>query len=92
MVIHPPAPFLLACGYVCVQRLNERVPFLDYSYDEMANYDLSASINFVLNKTGQDQVYYVGHSQGTTIGTYVIKPGGGYSVFLQSLCLFLKGK
>lgn len=39
-----------------------------FSYDEMANYDLPASINFILNKTGQEQVYYVGHSQGTTIG------------------------
>lgn len=39
-----------------------------FSYDEMANYDLPASINFILNKTGQQQVYYVGHSQGTTIG------------------------
>ncbi|XP_004413053.1 PREDICTED: lysosomal acid lipase/cholesteryl ester hydrolase [Odobenus rosmarus divergens] len=42
--------------------------FWTFSYDEMANYDLPASINFVLNKTGQEQVYYVGHSQGTTIG------------------------
>ncbi|XP_058554315.1 lysosomal acid lipase/cholesteryl ester hydrolase [Neofelis nebulosa] len=42
--------------------------FWAFSYDEMANYDLSASINFILNKTGQEQVYYVGHSQGTTIG------------------------
>lgn len=41
---------------------------MDYSYDEMANYDLPASINFILNKTGQEQLYYVGHSQGTTIG------------------------
>ncbi|KAM7073559.1 lysosomal acid lipase/cholesteryl ester hydrolase [Molossus nigricans] len=42
--------------------------FWAFSYDEMANYDLPASINFILNKTGQDQAYYVGHSQGTTIG------------------------
>ncbi|KAF6317404.1 lipase A, lysosomal acid type [Rhinolophus ferrumequinum] len=42
--------------------------FWAFSYDEMANYDLPASINFILNKTGQQQVYYVGHSQGTTIG------------------------
>ncbi|XP_012620576.1 lysosomal acid lipase/cholesteryl ester hydrolase [Microcebus murinus] len=42
--------------------------FWAFSYDEMAKYDLSASINFILNKTGQEQVYYVGHSQGTTIG------------------------
>ncbi|XP_037012503.2 lysosomal acid lipase/cholesteryl ester hydrolase [Artibeus jamaicensis] len=42
--------------------------FWAFSFDEMAMYDLPASINFVLNKTGQKQVYYVGHSQGTTIG------------------------
>ncbi|XP_038599742.1 lysosomal acid lipase/cholesteryl ester hydrolase isoform X2 [Tachyglossus aculeatus] len=41
--------------------------FWAFSYDEMARYDLPAVINFILNKTGQEQVYYVGHSQGTTI-------------------------
>lgn len=34
----------------------------------MAMYDIPASLNFVLNKTGQEQLFYVGHSQGTTIG------------------------
>uniref|UniRef100_A0A8C0TM34 Gastric triacylglycerol lipase n=1 Tax=Canis lupus familiaris TaxID=9615 RepID=A0A8C0TM34_CANLF len=38
-----------------------------FSLDEMANYDLPATINFILEKTGQEQLYYVGHSQGTTI-------------------------
>ncbi|KAG5195843.1 hypothetical protein R6Z07F_017715 [Ovis aries] len=42
--------------------------FWAFSFDEMANYDLPASVNFILNKTGQEQLYYVGHSQGTTIG------------------------
>uniref|UniRef100_A0A7N5KPA8 Gastric triacylglycerol lipase n=1 Tax=Ailuropoda melanoleuca TaxID=9646 RepID=A0A7N5KPA8_AILME len=42
--------------------------FWTFSFDEMAHYDLPASINFILNKTGQEQAYYVGHSQGTTIG------------------------
>lgn len=39
-----------------------------FSFDEMAKYDIPASINFVLNKTGQEQLFYIGHSQGTTIG------------------------
>lgn len=47
--------------------------FSNYSFDEMANYDLPASVNFILNKTGQEQLYYVGHSQGTTIGMYIVK-------------------
>ncbi|XP_005385911.1 PREDICTED: lysosomal acid lipase/cholesteryl ester hydrolase [Chinchilla lanigera] len=42
--------------------------FWAFSFDEMAKYDLPASVNFVLNKTGQKQVYYVAHSQGSTIG------------------------
>lgn len=42
--------------------------FWAFSFDEMAKYDLPASINYIINKTGQEQVYYLGHSQGTTIG------------------------
>ncbi|XP_053167360.1 lysosomal acid lipase/cholesteryl ester hydrolase [Hemicordylus capensis] len=41
--------------------------FWTFSYDEMAKYDLPATINFILNKTGQEQIFYVGHSQGTTL-------------------------
>ncbi|XP_059972593.1 lipase member K isoform X1 [Mesoplodon densirostris] len=37
-----------------------------FSLDEMAKYDLPATINFIIEKTGQEQLYYVGHSQGTT--------------------------
>ncbi|CAJ0940269.1 unnamed protein product [Ranitomeya imitator] len=42
--------------------------FWAFSYDEMATLDLPAVINFILQKTGQEQIYYIGHSQGTTIG------------------------
>ncbi|XP_077206452.1 putative lysosomal acid lipase/cholesteryl ester hydrolase [Paroedura picta] len=42
--------------------------FWTFSFDEMAKYDLPASINFILDKSGQEQIYYVGHSQGTTLG------------------------
>ncbi|XP_008836069.1 lipase member K [Nannospalax galili] len=38
-----------------------------FSLDEMAKYDLPATINLILEKTAQKQLYYVGHSQGTTI-------------------------
>ena len=34
----------------------------------MAKYDLPASIDFIVKQTQQEQIFYVGHSQGTTIG------------------------
>ncbi|XP_062927238.1 putative lysosomal acid lipase/cholesteryl ester hydrolase isoform X2 [Mobula hypostoma] len=42
--------------------------FWRFSFDEMATKDLPAVLNFILAKTNQEQLYYVGHSQGTTIG------------------------
>ncbi|XP_010190668.1 PREDICTED: lysosomal acid lipase/cholesteryl ester hydrolase-like [Mesitornis unicolor] len=39
-----------------------------YSFHEMAMYDLPATINYILRKTGQEQLYYVAFSQGTTTG------------------------
>ncbi|XP_036192584.1 lipase member M [Myotis myotis] len=42
--------------------------FWAFSYDEMARFDLPAVINFILQKTGQEKIYYVGYSQGTTMG------------------------
>ncbi|XP_060223732.1 lipase member K isoform X2 [Meriones unguiculatus] len=38
-----------------------------FSLDEMAKYDLPATINLILEKSGQKELFYVGHSQGTTI-------------------------
>ncbi|KTF85450.1 hypothetical protein cypCar_00000957 [Cyprinus carpio] len=38
------------------------------SHDELAKKDLPAVINFITTTTGQEQIFYVGHSQGTTIG------------------------
>lgn len=38
-----------------------------FSYDEMAQKDLPAVVNHILKTTGQEQIFYVGHSQGTTI-------------------------
>ncbi|KAG9484992.1 hypothetical protein GDO78_008217 [Eleutherodactylus coqui] len=42
--------------------------FWAFSYDEMAKKDLPAVIDFILQTTDQEQLYYIGHSQGTTIG------------------------
>uniref|UniRef100_A0A8R1UGZ8 glucuronosyltransferase n=1 Tax=Pristionchus pacificus TaxID=54126 RepID=A0A8R1UGZ8_PRIPA len=41
--------------------------FWRFSWDQMAQYDLPASIDAILRINGADRVYYAGHSQGTTI-------------------------
>uniref|UniRef100_A0A667Z0U9 Lipase, gastric n=2 Tax=Myripristis murdjan TaxID=586833 RepID=A0A667Z0U9_9TELE len=41
--------------------------FWKFSYDEMAQKDLPAVVNHILKTTGQEQIFYIGHSQGTTI-------------------------
>ncbi|XP_061856848.1 lipase member M isoform X3 [Colius striatus] len=41
--------------------------FWAFSFDEMAKFDLPAAINFIVEKTRQEKLYYIGYSQGTTI-------------------------
>merc|ERR1711936_716764 len=40
--------------------------FWDFSWDEMARYDLPAMIEFVLEYTEEEEMFYAGHSMGTT--------------------------
>lgn len=39
--------------------------FWDFSYADMAKYDVPACVDYVLNKTGRNDLAYVGYSQGT---------------------------
>ncbi|XP_015678970.1 lipase member M-like [Protobothrops mucrosquamatus] len=42
--------------------------FWNFSFHEIGIYDLPAIINFILQKRGQEHLYFVCHSQGCTIG------------------------
>lgn len=42
--------------------------FWDWSFQEMAKYDLPAMLEYALNISGQAQLFYIGHSQGTLTG------------------------
>jgi len=41
-----------------------------FSWDEMAKYDLPSMLNYVMENTQQEKIYYIGHSMGTT--TYMV--------------------
>ncbi|KAH8234350.1 hypothetical protein KR038_008088, partial [Drosophila bunnanda] len=41
--------------------------FWQFSWHEIGIYDLPAIVDYVLARTGQRQLHYVGHSQGTTV-------------------------
>ena len=40
--------------------------FWDFSWQDMADYDVPAQVGFVLQTTGKAKLVYMGHSQGTT--------------------------
>jgi len=50
-----------------VRYTNESKKFWDFSFQDMAKFDLPAMVDYALNVTGQKQLYYVGHSEGTML-------------------------
>ena len=42
--------------------------FWAFTFDEMTAIDLPNMIDYVLNKTEQDSLFYYGHSQGSVMG------------------------
>ena len=43
-----------------------RSGYWDFTWDEMAKYDLPTMLEYVLQTTGQEEMFYAGHSMGTT--------------------------
>ncbi|XP_062462826.1 lysosomal acid lipase/cholesteryl ester hydrolase-like [Pezoporus occidentalis] len=42
--------------------------FWQFSFDEIGKYDVRGELYFIMNKTGQKDVYFVGHSEAGTAG------------------------
>ena len=76
--VNPGGLLLFVSGY----NFSYNFVFSPCSYDEMARFDLPAVINFILQKTGQEKIYYVGYSQGTTMGRFQKKSG----LYIQEKC------
>lgn len=45
----------------------EKFEFFDFSFEQIATYDLPAMIDYALAHTGKPQLHYIGHSQGGTV-------------------------
>ncbi|XP_022912357.1 lipase 3-like [Onthophagus taurus] len=44
----------------------DKKDFWDFSWHEIGSIDVATSIDYILETTGQDSLYHIGHSQGTT--------------------------
>eukprot|EP00884_Botryococcus_braunii_P012670 jgi/Botrbrau1/21403/Bobra.0216s0022.1 len=56
----------------CFSRLHvnydaEQAAFWDFTWDDMARFDLPDAVDYILHQTQAGTLSYVGHSQGTTI-------------------------
>ena len=64
-----------------------------FSFDEMAAYDLPAMVDYVLNITKKEHLYYVGHSQGTMMAFAGLSENEELRKKNQnSICLSASGK
>uniref|UniRef100_T1JNG7 Lipase n=1 Tax=Strigamia maritima TaxID=126957 RepID=T1JNG7_STRMM len=59
--------------------------FWNYSFDEIAKYDIPAIIDTILNVTGYNQIYYVGHSMGTTVMFALLSSQPKYNEIIKGM-------
>lgn len=58
--------------------------FWRFSWNEIGIYDLPAMIDYILEKTQNQQIHYIGHSQGTTTLLVLLSEKPEYNNKLQS--------
>lgn len=61
--------------------------FWNYTFHEIAIYDLPAMINHVLKTTWKSKLHYIGHSQGTTAAMILLSELPDYNRVMQSVTL-----
>lgn len=63
--------------YVFLKPLCSSKEYWDWSWDELAEYDLPATVEYVYGHTGKQKLHYVGHSLvsfSSTVGMTVLEP------------------
>lgn len=60
--------------------------FWQFSWDEMGRYDLSASIDYVLENTGRKKMIFIGYSQGSTSAMVLLSD---FKQFNSKIALFI---
>jgi len=58
--------------------------FWKYSFDEVAKYDIPAVIDMMLEKTGYEQIIYIGHSMGTTVSFSLLSTQPKYNKIIRA--------
>ncbi|EDV92948.1 lipase 3 [Drosophila grimshawi] len=58
--------------------------FWNFSWNEIGMYDVPAMIDYALEMTGEKQVQYVGHSQGTTVYLVMMSEKPSYNDKIKS--------
>ncbi|XP_061709901.1 lipase 3-like [Cydia pomonella] len=61
------------------QLKSSQAKFWDFSWHEIGYFDLPAMIDYTLNATSQDNLQYIGHSQGTTCFWVMCSERSGYN-------------
>lgn len=66
----------------------EKQEFFNFSWEEIALYDLSAMIDYTLASTNKEKLHYIGHSQGGTAFLVLISMKPEYNKRIHSAHLW----